>query len=339
MRRLRQFLSRKLNWVALALVGIFLGLALAAPILSPPVDSENPADFQIHEGWVELVPQPPSEEAPLGTVIYHRSSIGGVYLLHFDVFHSFVWGTRSVLRFGLITALSAAILGTVIGAISGYIGGPFNAIVMRLTDAFLAFPVIAGVWLFRIIMEMANVTLYDYSNLDVMPVPQTAFQRVVLALDIDPVMLTLIVFSWVAYARLMSVSIVKLKQMEFAEAAKSLGMRSSRMITRHLIPNAIGPIIVLVSRDLGGMVILQAAFAFIGVSGTVDSTAIPEWSRMLILGRDWIIGPGGDPFTFWWTYLPVTVALILFGIGWNLLGDGLNVFLSPRETTRRGRSG
>jgi len=58
MRRLRQFLSRKLNWVALTLVGIFLALALAAPALSPPIDPENPADFQIHEGWVELVPQP-----------------------------------------------------------------------------------------------------------------------------------------------------------------------------------------------------------------------------------------------------------------------------------------
>ncbi|MBN1177861.1 MAG: ABC transporter permease [Anaerolineae bacterium] len=335
MRRLRQFFSRKLNWVALAIVGTFLLMAFAAPWLSPPLDAENPANFQIHEGWIEVVPQPPSAEAPLGTVIHYQHGLGGVYLLHFDVFHSFVWGTRSVLRFGLITALATAILGTVIGAISGYVGGPLNTTVMRLTDAFLAFPVIAGVWLFRMIMGLADVALYDFNNLNSVPIPQTLFQRIVLALDIDPVMLALIAFSWVAYARMMSVSIIKLKQMEFTEAAKSLGMRNIRMIVRHLIPNAIGPIIVLLARDVGGMVIQQAAFAFIGVSGTVDSTAIPEWSRMLILGRNWVIGPGGDPFLFWWTYLPVTAALVMFGIGWNLLGDGLNAFLNPWEAKRR----
>jgi peptide/nickel transport system permease protein len=65
----------------------------------------------------------------------------------------------------------------------------------------------------------------------------------------------------------------------------------------------------------------------------LDSTAIPEWSRLLMLGRHWIIGQGGNPLTYWWLYLPVTLALVLFGVGWNLLGDGLNMVLNPRTRT------
>jgi ABC-type dipeptide/oligopeptide/nickel transport system permease subunit len=97
-----------------------------------------------------------------------------------------------------------------------------------------------------------------------------------------------------------------------------------------LIPNAITQVIVLLARDIGSVVVLQAAFAFIGISGTVYSTAIPEWSRILMLGRAWVIGQGGNPLIFWWTYIPVTLAFIFFGVSWNMLGDGLNLVLNPR---------
>ncbi len=71
------------------------------------------------------------------------------------------------------------------------------------------------------------------------------------------------------------------------------------------------------------------------MQAAINSAAIPERSRRLMMGRDWIIGQGGNPFTYWWLYLPVTVALIVFGIGWNLLGDGLNLTLNPHEVARR----
>jgi peptide/nickel transport system permease protein len=82
---------------------------------------------------------------------------------------------------------------------------------------------------------------------------------------------------------------------------------------------------VLAARDVGGMVILQATFTFIGLGG--DS----PWGRILSTARDWIVGPGGNPFVYWWTYLPTTIALILFGISWNMLGDSLNDWLNPRR--------
>ena len=96
--------------------------------------------------------------------------------------------------------------------------------------------------------------------------------------------------------------------------------------------NAIAPAIVLLTRDIGALVVLEAVFAFIGVSRYVQSTAMPEWSRILLLSRSWIIEIGGNPLVHWWTYLPVNLASIILGTGWNALEDGLNTILNPRET-------
>jgi peptide/nickel transport system permease protein len=335
MRRLRHFFTIRLNWLAILIIGFFSIVAAAAPLLAPPDDPTQPTPYRYVEGETQTSPLPPGPGLPLGTVAYLMDGLGGRELLHFDIFYSLVWGTRAVLRFGLLTALAAATLGVIIGAVSAYVGGTLNFALMRITDAFLAFPMIAGVWLFRTIIQTANLELMDYTNLVPVAIPSTPFQQLVLTLGVDPVMLTLILFSWMGYARLINANIVSLKEAEYVQAAKVTGQRPLRIVFRHLLPNAIAPVIVLLARDIGGMVVMQAAFAFIGVSGTVNSTAIPEWSRLLMMGRNWIIGQNGNPFTYWWLYLPVTVALIVFGIGWNLLGDGLNLTLDPHEVGRK----
>lgn len=335
MRRFRHFFAVRLNWVALAMVSFFFVVGLAAPLLAPPDDPANPTPYRYVEGITQVEPLPPGRGLPLGTVAYLMDSTDGRELLHFDIYYSLVWGTRAVLRFGLLTALTAAVLGVIVGAVSGYVGGAINFVALRITDAFLAFPMIAGVWLFRTIMQTANLELVEYSSFTPVKIPSTAFQRLILTLGVDPVMLTLILFSWMGYARLINANIVSLKEAEYVQAAIVTGQRPLRIVFRHLLPNAISPAIVLLARDIGGMVVMQAAFAFIGVSGTVNSTAIPEWSRLLMMGRNWIIGQGGNPFTYWWLYIPVTVALVLFGVGWNLLGDGLNLTLNPHEVARR----
>jgi peptide/nickel transport system permease protein len=150
-----------------------------------------------------------------------------------------------------------------------------------------------------------------------------------MSLKLEPLVLALILFSWMSYARIINSNIVKLKQSEYAMAATTLGVGHSRIVFRHLLPNAIAPAIVLVARDIGSMVVLEAAFTFIGLS-----SGLP-WGVILVTGRDWIIGTGGSPLTYWWTFLPVTLTLILFGIGWNLLGDGLNDVMDPRSLAHK----
>jgi peptide/nickel transport system permease protein len=301
-RTWRRFFSHWQGWLGVLLVGSFIALAVLAPRLVPPTDPANPSDFKIIGRKTDRIPHPPSEQAPLGT------ASGQI-----DVFYSVVWGTRAALRFGLIVAGSAATIGVLVGAVSGYAGGRGSAITLRITDAFLAFPVLAGVWLFQLVM---------LPLLGADPTPVMAFLA---ESNITPVMVALIAFSWMPYARLINTGITRLKTAEFVLASQSLGAGRRRLIFRHLLPNSISPAIVLLARDIGGMVILEAAFVFIGLSSG------GPWSEMLVNNRNWIIGVAGNPLTYWWVYLPPTIALILFGIGWNLLGDGLNDALNPRD--------
>lgn len=302
MKRVRRFLANRQIFLGCVIVGAFIVVAILAPRLAPPDDPENPGPTRVVGRSYDYTPHPPSEEALLGTVPGQL-----------DVYYSLVWGTRSALRFGLVVALSTGFVGILVGAVSGYFGGVIEGLALRVTDAFLAFPAIAAVWLLRQVMMPASA----FADL-------TPIQQVFYDLGLDPVLLTLILFSWMPYARLTSANIAQQKQTEYVQAATSLGMRNTRIIRRHLLPNALPPVIVLAARDVGAMVILATAFTFIGLGGST------EWGILLVAGRDYVIGGGGNPLTYWWVFVPTTLALILFGIGWNMLGDGLNTVLDPR---------
>lgn len=310
MSHLRRFLRHWQNLLALLLIGSFFVIALTAPWLSPQADPAHPTALRLLAGYRPTalrIPRAPGAEALLGT------APGG-----WDVYHALIWGTWPTLYFGLVTAGLTAGFGVLVGALSGYAGGAVNRLLMRVTDAFLTFPAIAGIFLFRAILTPAT--------------PETPLnfgQAVLDFLDIGPVMLALIAFSWMPYARLIHANMLTLKQTDYAMAAKTTGAGPLRIIFRHLLPNAIAPAIVLAARDVGGMVILEAAFTFIGIGAGLP------WGLLLVAGRNWIIGAGGNPFQHWWVFMPATLALILFSMGWNLLGDGLNAALNPHSIKRR----
>lgn len=313
----RSFFTRWQNWLGLLPVLFFVIVAIAAPIISPE-DPKNPGPVKVVGRFVDKQPHPPSPEAPLGTLPGQSS-----------IFHTLVWGTRSTLVFGLSTAFFTALIGTVIGAASAYFGGFLNEVLMRITDAFLAFPLIAGVVLIdqviTITLTEAGVRIFtNYQGTLVIQPEHLPFWMITLQ-EIDPVMIAFILFSWTPFARIMNTVVMTIKQTEYVEAARALGANNFRVIFRHLIPNAISPVIVLAARDVGGMVLLQATFTFIGMGGG------SLWGNLLVGGRDWIIGPGGSILTFWWLFLPATLALMFFGIGWNMLGDLLNEVLNPRK--------
>jgi peptide/nickel transport system permease protein len=332
MRSMRLFLARWQNWSGLLMVLFFVFVAVAAPVLAPQ-DPENPGTVKVVGRAVDFRPQPPSQVAPLGTLP------GQIC-----IYHSLVWGTRSAVTFGLVVAVFTAGVGVLAGTISAYFGGKLNDIIMRITDAFLAFPVIAGVVL---VQQLVSISIYNYgihvypngligmfdaSGTFVDASSGLPFLYKFL-LELNPVMIALVLFSWMPYARMMNTIVLRLKQTEYVQAARALGAGHSTLIFKHLIPNAIAPVIVMAARDVGGMVLLQATFTFIGLGG--DSM----WGMLLVKGRDWIIGPGGNILTFWWVFLPATLALLLFGIGWNVLGDGLNEVLNPRTRQKTRQTG
>jgi len=318
MRGARRFLIHWQNILGLAIVGFFVLVALAAPRLAPPPDPAHFSPFLVVKGLKSQLPVPPSSQTLLGTV---ATGVGQAQL---DVFYTLVWGTRSALIFGLVVTFSTALIGLVVGAVSGYLGGSANAVMMRITDAFLAFPVIAAVVLFQ--QFIGNLVSMPDELLTANPVINTPSPLMLWIAGINPLMLALILFSWMTYARLTNTIVLRLKQTDFVQAAQALGAGSSRIVFRHLLPNSVSPSIVLAARDVGGMVILEATFTFIGIAGN------SAWGGLLTTARRWVIGPGGNVLTFWWVFLPVTLALVFFGIGFSLLGDGLNDWLNPRQT-------
>jgi peptide/nickel transport system permease protein len=320
-----QSLSNWRNFVPVLLVGLFFVVAAVAPIISPPADPNNPLPFKLVES-IEINPLPPGPDIPLGTSVYYESP---EMLLHYDVWHSLIWGTRHALQFGLTVAIISAFLGVLIGSISGYMGGWVNNLAMRVTDAFLAFPMVAGYWFFAQILssyEWANT----YYGLDSVVAQLSSRQRLFAALGVNPLLFAFILFSWMPYARLINANMLRLKGAEYILAARTIGVKPRHIISRHLIPNAITPVIVLLARDIGGMLILYTAFEFIGIGSSIRE-GISEWGRLLFLGRTWIIGLGGNLLLYWWLYIPVTLALMFFGIAWNILGDRLNIILNPRQ--------
>jgi peptide/nickel transport system permease protein len=318
-RNIKRFSSHWQNWIGFLLVSLFIIVALAAPWISPN-NPKSPGPFMKVAGFrvSDLTPHPPGVGIPLGTLPGQS-----------DVFHALVWGTRDALSFGLKVVILAAFFGMLLGAIAGYAGGFLNNILMRITDAFLAFPVIAGVvfinQLWFSAMVAAGGIFSSYRN-EWLQGPASPISAILnLFKTIDPLVVVLVLFSWMAYARITNAVVASLKQAEFVQAARAIGARPSRIIFRHLLPNSLTPSIVLAARDVGAMVILQATFTFIGLGGS------SVWGQVLVLGKDWVLGPGGGIFKYWWVYIPATLALVLFGIGWNLLGDGLSELLDPRD--------
>jgi len=321
MRLFRRFFSRWQNWIPFLLILGFIGVAVAAPVLAP-VDPEDPDVFVRVGRATEGEPQPPDEKAILGMLPF------GI-----DVFHPLVWGSRDALQFGLIVTVSTALFGVIYGAISGFVANRPGSLMIRISDAFLAFPPIAGLVFLQQLL-LSTVAFMGQLNFYSPFFPQTIDSQsqapiIVSILErINPLMLSLIVLSWMPYARLVHSIVLTLKQTEFVQAARALGGSPFWIIRKHILRNSTGPAIVLAARDVGGVVLLQATLTFVQIGG--DSI----WGIMLAQGRNWVIGAGGSLLRYWWVFLPPTIAVMLFGIAWNMLGDGLNDALEP--TSQRG---
>lgn len=295
----RRFFCDWRNVIPLALILVFFALAFLAPVISPPLSPEEPAYNRV--AGFSRTPIPPNEEHLLGTFP------GG-----FDVAHTLIWGVRSALVFGLFVTFCTAAIGISIGAFSNFAGGVLGRLGMRVTDAFLAFPSLAAIMLITQLFKPAPL------------IPPTLFQQLMAVWHVEPVMVALILFSWMSYSRLIYVSIEQQRGIEYVAAASVMGLSSWRIFFRHILPNIVTPLLVLVTKDIGGMVILESAFVFIGVSHYT------EWGEMIAASKNWIIGPTAG-FTYWWTFVPVTIALILFSLSWQMLGQRINAALNPRS--------
>jgi peptide/nickel transport system permease protein len=296
----RHLTGQRRGAIAVGLIGLFAVVAIVAPILSPMSDQN---DMTIQE--IIGPPSPPGGTHLLGTMR------GGI-----DIFHDVVWGTRSALQIGVVVTVSTAAFGALVGTAIAYVGGRTRGLVLRIIDAMVAFPILAGIVLFyQVLLPGSRVEAMLHGPSEV--------------LGLNPLVLGLIAFSWLPYARISNDSVSLLMKTEFVTAAKAIGAGDARIIARHLIPNAISPVLALAAKDVGAIVVLAAGFTFLGIPGG------PLWGETIVQGRDWIVGAGGNPLGYWWTWIPATVALIVFGVAWGMLGDSVSDALDPRRRRAR----
>ena len=274
----------------------FVAVAIAAPILAPP-EGDDP--YTMPRDSYRVQPEPPRPGHPLGTT--EQS---------FDVFHGMVWGTHIAFRIGLSVTIGRTIIGLVVGLFAGYYGGWLDAIVMRITDGFLAFPIVPA-------------TLVMLAFFGPGPVARVGERSGVDSI----IILSLILFGWMQYARLVRGNVLLERAKQYVEAATAIGARDLHIIWRHILPNVPQGLFVLIASDIGAMVVLAAVFTFLGLSGR---RGLADWGYMLNIGRNWIIGTPSNAFQYWYVYLPPIAAIVLFSVGWNLIGDGLRDALDPR---------
>lgn len=212
-----------------------------------------------------------------------------------DIFSRTLYGARISIPIGLIVVALSSVVGMIVGGISGYVGGLFDEIVMRVADAVLAFP--------SLVLAMAITAALGPS--------------------INNAMLAIVVVLWPTYARVMRGQVLAVKAMEFIEAAHAIGVPNWRIFLRHVLPNSYTPILVKATLDIGNAIIIAAGLSFIGL-GAVPPT--PEWGAMINMGR--------LKFAQWWIATFPGLAMFTVIVGFNFLGDGLRDILDPRLRRR-----
>ncbi|MEZ0346618.1 MAG: ABC transporter permease [Infirmifilum sp.] len=244
-----------------------------------------------------------------------------------DVLSLVIRGFRISLVMSLIIVFTSAALGILLGLISGYWGGVVDEIIMRFTDMMLAFPGLVLAIAFSLTLRLS---LRDY-----MMANPTFTQLVASVFALNPkdapnlanllsVFLALILVWWPPYARVVRGSVLTVKEQGFIEAAKALGLSARKILFRHIFPNIMSPLLVMITFDMATATLSSAALSFLGLG---PQPPVPD------LGL--IISQAGQyfPERSWWIVIEAGIALLLISLGWNLVGDALRDVYDPK--TRR----
>jgi len=210
-----------------------------------------------------------------------------------DLLSRVIFGTRVALLVGLIATGIAVTIGVVVGAVAGFFGSWVDLLISRVIDTLMAIPIIALLVVLAAVMGPSLTTT----------------------------ILVIGVTGWARFARVVRADVMSLKATDFVTAARAVGVRDWRIIWRHLLPNVMGPIIVLATLGIGGIIILESALSFLGLGIRPPE---PSWGRTLADGRDSILR---FPHISFFPGLMIVITVLAF----NVLGDGLRDALDPRE--------
>jgi|CXWL01.1.fsa_nt_gi peptide/nickel transport system permease protein len=279
---------RPMSLLGFGLIGFFVVVAALAPVLAPPEANTRDA-YIIPQSGYSPDPVRPSKAHWFGTTEQQ-----------YDLYYGMVWGTRTAFKVAMKVVGLSVMIGVLLGGAAGFYGGWIDEIIMRFTDVILAFP--------DLVLAVVIVAIMGPS--------------------LDHVMYAVMAVSWPSYARLMRGDVLSVKERDFVAAARALGASDARILFRHIIPNAIYPILVVASLSTGSVVITAAALSFLGLGAPVGYA---DWGQLIALSRNWILGSSGNPFEYWHTVFIPGLSIFFFVLGWNLLGDAVRDILDPRQ--------
>ena len=228
---------------------------------------------------------PPSLQHPLGTDELGR-----------DVLSRMIWGSRISLKVGFVAVGIAIFIGVIVGAVAGYYGGWVDAVLMRFVDMMLCFP---AFFLILAVIAILEPSIYN-------------------------IMAVIGLTSWMGVARLVRAEFLRIREMDFVKAARSIGASDFRIIFRHILPNAMSPVLVAATLGVAGAILTESALSFLGI-GVQPPT--PSWGNMLTAGKD-------NMEIAWWLSVFPGLAILVTVLGYNLLGEGLRDLLDPRLKER-----
>ena len=291
------FKDQPLSFVGAVVILSLIAIALFAPILAPPI-SKDPysVPYVFPVGVWTPAPTLPNATYPFGT------------MNGYDLYYGCIWGVRMAFQMSILTTLIAVLIGLSIGSIAGYSEGLVDEVLMRFTDAFFAIPGLAYVLLVVTAMPLSweiNLGLISFN---------------VTFSTIDKIILALAIIGWPPYARLVRGEIKKVKQQDFVEAAKAIGCSRLRVLTRHILPNSINPLLSLAFLNVGGVILAASTVSFLGFGpglGYAELGSIIAHTRIYLTTQFALL-----------TFIPAAF-LSAFVLGWSLLGDALVYVMDP----------
>jgi len=283
----QRFKRNKTGMLGFFLVCIVLFVAVFCPFIAPydPNDQSAMLEFRSKS--------PPTWKNPMGT-----DRMG------YDVASRVIYGAPTALIVGLGSMLIASVIGIILGGFSGYLGGMSDELLMRFTEFFLVIPI------FIVILIMVRIFG--------IVVIGTWLERIPF-LNLSTVIIILGVFGWPPIARIARAEFLRLKEMEFVEAARCIGVGRFGIIFRHILPNAMPSLVVIIALGIGGSILMEAMISFLGFG---DPKSI-SWGQLLYFNYEFMkIAP--------WASIAPGIAIFITVLGFNLLADGLTDAFNPR---------
>ena len=272
---------------------IFILGALCAPLLAPQ-NPFDPAQLELLDGFTP----PMAPNAFTGNTYWLGTDDQGR-----DVFSAILYGSRVSLTVGVAAVVLAMVIGTGLGLLAGYVGGWVDALIMRVADVQLTFPsILVALLIFGVMRGFLPRELHE----------QMVIYVLILSIGLS---------EWVNYARTVRGATLVEKNKEYVQAARLIGRSTGAIVLRHVLPNVVGPILVIATIGLALAIIAEATLSFLGVG--VPPTQ-PSLGTLIRIGQDFLFS--GE----WWIVLFPGIALLLLALSVNLLGDWLRDALNPK---------